>query len=103
MKGATRGSGGTFHSLEKSKNNVVEFGAVSLKAPHLSRETAGVDGEETGAEISVETSLVQRSECEVNQRQRDPFVRQLLANGKESLMSFLAREKMSRSVPVQDD
>lgn len=53
-------------------------------------------GGKTGAQFSVEEGFVQRGRCEVQQRQTDYLVRQLLIDASEILMALVARSVADR-------
>lgn len=81
----------TFHFFEESKNRVVEFRAVASEVVHLFGEEACAKGKENGAELFVERTPVQRSECEILQCRRDSLLRQLLTDANKCLIALIAR------------
>lgn len=91
MKETIHGCGGTFDFLDKSEKRVAQFRAVAVKFLHLSREESCAKGKGTGAELFVEDGFVQRGGCEVQERQRDPIVRQLLSDASRCLIALFSR------------
>lgn len=92
-KGAIRGCGGTFHSLEESVIRITQFDAAAFRVLHLSTEAAFAKGRETGAEIFVQESLVHRCGCAVHHCRRDRRVRRLLTNENNSLIRLADRSE----------
>lgn len=94
-EGATCGCAGTFYSIEASKNRVVEFRAIAAEVLRLSIENACTKSEESGAQIFVTGSVVQRGGWELEQRHGDSLVRQLLTSTSQSLIAVIVRSKVS--------
>lgn len=81
----------TFLFLPESNKGSVELGAVAVRALHLAGENTCAMPEETGGDLFVEGSPVQRGGYENPLRQKDLLVRQLLTNTSESFPAHLAK------------
>lgn len=90
-RGAIHLCDGNFHFLEVSEDRVVELCAVAVEAPHLSKEKTCAKGEETGAELFAEASLVRRGQGKIQQRQRDAMVQKLYTDANKLLVMACAR------------
>lgn len=83
-KSTRRSCGGSFYFLEKSKSRVAKLGAVAVEVLHLLGKMACAKDEEIDEELFVEGFLVERGDCEVDQRQRCLLVRQLLTSAQKA-------------------